>query len=53
MPARPSQFVQSAVDAVIPESVRLASTLVSRAGMRATKVDVHPTVKDAGASQLA
>jgi pyridinium-3,5-bisthiocarboxylic acid mononucleotide nickel chelatase len=38
--------LQGAVDAVIPDSVRLASTLVSRAGMRATKVDVHPTVQD-------
>ena len=38
--------LQGAVDVVIPESVRLTSTLVSRAGMRATKVDVHPTVND-------
>jgi uncharacterized protein (TIGR00299 family) protein len=38
--------LQGAVDAVTPESIRLASTPVWRAGMRATKVDVHPTVKD-------
>jgi pyridinium-3,5-bisthiocarboxylic acid mononucleotide nickel chelatase len=42
----PLAVLQGAVDVVIPESVRLASTLVSRAGMRATKVDVHPTVND-------
>jgi pyridinium-3,5-bisthiocarboxylic acid mononucleotide nickel chelatase len=42
----PLADLQSAVDAVMPESIRLASTLVSRAGMRATKVDVHPTVQD-------
>jgi len=38
--------LQGAVDAVLPESTRLASTLVSRAGMRATKVDVQLTAKD-------
>jgi pyridinium-3,5-bisthiocarboxylic acid mononucleotide nickel chelatase len=42
----PLADLQGAVDAVIPESIRLTSTLVSRAGMRATKVDVHPTVTD-------
>jgi uncharacterized protein (TIGR00299 family) protein len=42
----PLANLQGAVDAVIPESIRLTSALVSRAGMRATKVDVHPTVKD-------
>jgi uncharacterized protein (TIGR00299 family) protein len=42
----PLAVVQGAVDAVMPASVRLASTLVGRAGMRATKVDVHPTGKD-------
>jgi uncharacterized protein (TIGR00299 family) protein len=38
--------VQGAVDAVMPESVRLEPALVSRAGMRATKVDVRPRAKD-------
>ena len=42
----PLASLQAAVDAVIPGSVRLASALVSRAGMRATKVDVHPAAKD-------
>jgi pyridinium-3,5-bisthiocarboxylic acid mononucleotide nickel chelatase len=42
----PLAIVQGAVDAVVPESIRLASVPVSRAGMRATKVDVHPLVKD-------
>ena len=42
----PLPILQGAVDAVIPDSIRLASALVSRAGMRAIKVDVHPTVKD-------
>jgi len=42
----PLAVVQAAVDAVIPESIRLASAPASRAGMRATKVDVHPTMKD-------
>jgi pyridinium-3,5-bisthiocarboxylic acid mononucleotide nickel chelatase len=42
----PLAIVQGAVDAVMPESVRLASTLVSRARMRATKVDVNPMVMD-------
>jgi pyridinium-3,5-bisthiocarboxylic acid mononucleotide nickel chelatase len=44
----PLELLQGSVDAVIPESIRLASTPVSRAGMRATKVDVHPTVQDQG-----
>jgi pyridinium-3,5-bisthiocarboxylic acid mononucleotide nickel chelatase len=42
----PLEMVQGAVDAVLPDAVRLTSTLVSRAGMRATKVDVRSTVKD-------
>ena len=42
----PLAVLQGAVDAVIPGSIRLASTLVTRVGMRATKVDVHPTVRD-------
>jgi uncharacterized protein (TIGR00299 family) protein len=42
----PLAVLQGAVDAVIPASVQLTSAPVSRAGMRATKVDVHPTVTD-------
>ncbi|HET6187608.1 MAG TPA: LarC family nickel insertion protein, partial [Trebonia sp.] len=42
----PLAVLQGAVDAVIPGSIRLASALVTRAGMRATKVDVHPVVRD-------
>jgi pyridinium-3,5-bisthiocarboxylic acid mononucleotide nickel chelatase len=42
----PIAVLQGAVDAVMPESIRLVSTLVSRAGMRATKVDVQPTTTD-------
>jgi uncharacterized protein (TIGR00299 family) protein len=42
----PLASLQDAVDAVIPGSVRLTSALVSRAGMRATKIDVHRSVKD-------
>jgi pyridinium-3,5-bisthiocarboxylic acid mononucleotide nickel chelatase len=42
----PLASLQGAVDAVMPESVKLASTLVSRAGMRATKVDVQPAGED-------
>ena len=42
----PLAALQGAVDAVIPESVRLASARVSRAGIRAIKVDVHPSVRD-------
>lgn len=42
----PLASLQGAVDAVMPGSIRLASAPVSRAGMRATKVDVHRTVQD-------
>lgn len=42
----PLATVQGAVDAVMPESVRLEPALVSRAGMRAIKVDVRRTAKD-------
>jgi pyridinium-3,5-bisthiocarboxylic acid mononucleotide nickel chelatase len=42
----PLASLQGAVDAVMPGSVKLASTLVSRAGMRATKVDVQPAGED-------
>jgi pyridinium-3,5-bisthiocarboxylic acid mononucleotide nickel chelatase len=42
----PLAVLQGAVDAVIPGSVRLAATPASRAGMRATKVDVHLTRPD-------
>jgi uncharacterized protein (TIGR00299 family) protein len=42
----PLAILQGAVDAVMPTSIRLASTLVSRAGMRGTKVDVLSTVED-------
>jgi pyridinium-3,5-bisthiocarboxylic acid mononucleotide nickel chelatase len=42
----PLAVLQTAVDAVAPESIRLASAPVRRAGMRATKVDVKPLVKD-------
>jgi uncharacterized protein (TIGR00299 family) protein len=42
----PLAVLQGAVDAVIPSSVQLMSAPVTRAGMRATKVDVHPTVTD-------
>ncbi|MGS0685420.1 nickel pincer cofactor biosynthesis protein LarC [Nakamurella sp. GG22] len=38
--------VQSAVEAVIPGAVRLTGTVVSRAGLRATKVDVAVLVDD-------
>ena len=37
----PVHEMQSAVDAVAPEPIRLTATEVSRGGMRATKVDVH------------
>jgi pyridinium-3,5-bisthiocarboxylic acid mononucleotide nickel chelatase len=42
----PLAVLQDAVDAVLPESTRLAAAVVSRAGMRATKVDVRPAVTD-------
>jgi hypothetical protein len=42
----PLAVLQGAMDAVIPASVQLTSAPVTRAGMRATKVDVHPTVTD-------
>ena len=38
--------IQAAVEAVIPETVRLQASSVLRAGMRATKVDVHLLVPD-------
>ncbi|MDO5682080.1 MAG: nickel pincer cofactor biosynthesis protein LarC [Propionibacteriaceae bacterium] len=38
--------LQSAVDAVIPQTVRLTRSEVQRAGMRATKVTVEPLVDD-------
>jgi pyridinium-3,5-bisthiocarboxylic acid mononucleotide nickel chelatase len=44
----PLAILQGAADAVIPGSIQLASTLVSRAGMRATKVDVRSTAEDQG-----
>jgi len=42
----PVAVLQGVVDAVLPGSVRLAATPVSRAGMRAAKVDVEPTAED-------
>lgn len=38
--------VQGVVDAVLPSTVRLEARTVQRAGMRATKVDVHTLVED-------
>lgn len=38
--------VQRCVDAVIPGSVSITSTPVTRAGLRATKIDVTPRVSD-------
>lgn len=40
------EAVQKCVDAVIPETVRLALTTVTRAGLRATKVDVELLAQD-------
>lgn len=42
----PLADLQGAVDAVIPESVTLTSAAVTRAGLRATKVDVQPAAHD-------
>jgi pyridinium-3,5-bisthiocarboxylic acid mononucleotide nickel chelatase len=42
----PLAVLQGIVDAVIPESIRLTAAQVTRAGMRATKVDVHPMAED-------
>ena len=39
-------LVQSAVDAVIPDSVRIARRPVTRAGQRATKIEVEVLVDD-------
>jgi uncharacterized protein (TIGR00299 family) protein len=38
--------VQRLVDLVLPGTVRLEATPVRRAGLRATKVEVHPLVED-------
>lgn len=42
----PLEILQAAVDAVVPETIRLTSAPVSRAGMRAAKVDVHLSAED-------
>jgi pyridinium-3,5-bisthiocarboxylic acid mononucleotide nickel chelatase len=39
--------IQRAVDTVVPDTVRLSSTTVTRAGLRAVKVDVEPLTADA------
>ena len=38
--------IQAAVDAVIPDAVRLTAEAVTRAGLRATKIDVEVLVAD-------
>jgi pyridinium-3,5-bisthiocarboxylic acid mononucleotide nickel chelatase len=38
--------IRQAVDGVIPGAVRLAATTVTRAGLRAAKIDVEPLVAD-------
>ena len=38
--------VQTAVDAVLPGAVRIGSTTVTRAGLRATKAEVRPLLAD-------
>jgi uncharacterized protein (TIGR00299 family) protein len=38
--------IQGVVDAVLPATVRLEARTVQRAGMRATKIDVHTLVED-------
>lgn len=42
----PLDRLQLAIDAVIPEAVRLTSTEVTRCGQRATKIDVEVLVED-------
>ncbi|MFJ2029181.1 nickel pincer cofactor biosynthesis protein LarC [Streptosporangium sp. NPDC087985] len=40
------EAIQSAADAVMPDTVRFSATTVRRAGMRATKVDVRALTED-------
>lgn len=42
----PVAVLQEAIDAVMPQTVRLSSTAVQRAGLRACKVDVEVLVDD-------